>query len=373
MISSVQTSLYPRIEAPPGRRNLLGLNRHELTALVATRGFPPATGSRLWRYLYREVVTSITEMTELPARLRQRLADETRLTMPGIAAEMNSGDGFTCKYLLRLDDGREIETVQMRYRDRTTACLSTQAGCALGCVFCATGQRGFDRNLTAGEIVAQALHVQRSLVAQAGNGAPERLRNVVLMGMGEPLLNYDATMKAIDILRDGSGLAIAGKRITLSTVGVVPGIIRLADERRPCSLAVSLHAATQDERAALVPAASTWPLDELIAACRYYTRELGRRIFFEWTLIEGQNDAPEQAKALARLVADLPAHINLIPLNLTAGYDGRPAISSAALHFQAILREHGLPATFRQRRGLDIAAGCGQLAGSNAHVASSGR
>ncbi len=188
------------------------------------------------------------------------------------------------------------------------------------------------------------------------------------MGMGEPLLNYDAVMRAIDIFRDASGLAIAGKRITLSTVGVIPGIIRLADERRPCSLAVSLHAATQAERAALVPAANTWPLDELIEACRYYTRTAGRRIFFEWTLIDGQNDTPEQAEALASLVAGMPAHINLIPLNRTAGYDGQPAHSPAAARFQAVLREHGLPATFRQRRGLDIAAGCGQLAGVLAGV-----
>jgi len=343
--------------------DLLGLTRAKLFKLVATWGFSAAIAARLWKYLHREAIASLDDLDELPARLRMRLASDARLELPDVARQLDSSDGLTRKYLLRLAGGHEIETVRMRYRDRVTTCLSTQAGCALGCVFCATGQRGFDRNLTAGEIVAQALHVQRSLLGLSGNGPPERLRNIVLMGMGEPLLNYDAVMQAIDILRDASGLAIAARRITLSTVGVVPGIVRLADEDRQCSLAVSLHAATQVERAALVPAANTWPLAELIEACRYYTRTLDRRIFFEWTLIEGQNDSPEQAQALAQLVRGMPAHINLIPLNPTAGYDGQPTVTPAASQFQAILREHGLPVTLRQRRGLDIAAGCGQLAG----------
>jgi len=344
--------------------DLLGLSRAKLLTLVAAWGFSAASAARLWKYLHREAIASLNNLDELPARMQMRLASDARLELPEVAGQLDSSDGLTRKYLLRLAGGHEIETVRMRYRDRVTACLSTQAGCALGCVFCATGQRGFDRNLSAGEIVAQALHVQRSLANVPVEGPPERLRNIVLMGMGEPLLNYDAVMQAIDILRDASGLAIAAKRITLSTVGVVPGIIRLADEGRLCSLAVSLHAATQDERAALVPAAKTWPLGELIEACRYYARTLNRRIFFEWTLIDGQNDSPEQARALAQLVEGMPAHINLIPLNPTAGYDGQPTVSPAARQFQAILREHGLPVTLRQRRGLDIAAGCGQLAGA---------
>jgi 23S rRNA (adenine2503-C2)-methyltransferase len=343
--------------------DLLGLTRAKLFTLVAAWGFSAASAARLWRYLHRQTQPSFESMGELPARLQMRLASDARLELPEVASQVDSSDGFTSKYLLRLAGGHEIETVRMRYRDRVTACLSTQAGCALGCVFCATGQRGFDRNLTVGEIVAQALHVQRSLAGAAKCEPLERLRNIVLMGMGEPLLNYDAVMQAIDILRDGSGLAIVARRITLSTVGVVPGIVRLADEGRTCSLAVSLHAATQDERAALVPAAKAWPLAELIESCRYYTRTLDRRIFFEWTLIDGQNDSPEQAHTLAQLVRGMPAHINLIPLNPTAGYDGQPTISPAASRFQAILREHGLPVTLRQRRGLDIAAGCGQLAG----------
>ena len=188
------------------------------------------------------------------------------------------------------------------------------------------------------------------------------MRNLVLMGMGEPLHNYDAVMKAADILRDSSGLALGARKITLSTVGVIPGIIRMADEARPMHLAVSLHAATAEERAALVPVARRWPLDELMSACRYYVRKLDRRIFFEWALIEGKNDSAEQAHAVGRLLKGLPAQVNLIPLNPTAGYGGAPGRVESAKLFQAILAEYDLPSTVRQRRGIDIAAGCGQLA-----------
>jgi 23S rRNA (adenine2503-C2)-methyltransferase len=186
------------------------------------------------------------------------------------------------------------------------------------------------------------------------------------MGMGEPLHNYDAVMKAVDILRDQNGPAIGVRRITLSTVGVIPGILRLADEANPPHLAVSLHAATQAERAALVPVAVRWPLDELMTACRYYTEKQQRRIFFEWALIAGCNDTPEQAHAVGRLLRGLPAQVNLIPLNPTTGYDGAPSDGTAARRFQDILARYGLPSTVRQRRGIDIAAGCGQLATATA-------
>jgi 23S rRNA (adenine2503-C2)-methyltransferase len=404
-------------------RSFYEFTRDELTALVASWNFSPVHAARLWSYVYNGSTTRIAGMTELPVRFRTRLEQEISLAPPTVSSELHSVDGFTRKYLLTLGDGRQIETVLMRFTGRVTACVSSQAGCAMGCGFCATGRMGFMRHLTPGEIVAQVMHIRRVLgmsiveslqsrwsglstrrcgrvgdnarhlsirdnaeqneaqlhgsslgrVADPGPASTRpattnqaRLRNVVLMGMGEPLHNYDAVMKAVDILRDQNGPAIGAKRITLSTVGVIPGIIRLADEARPLHLAVSLHAATQAERAALVPVATRWPLDELMTACRYYVRKQQRRIFFEWTLIAGRNDTPEQAHAVGRLLRGLQAQVNLIPLNPIAGYEGVPSDRTAARRFQEILAEYGLPSTVRQRRGLDIAAGCGQLATATA-------
>jgi len=356
--------------------NFYDLTRPELLALAERWKFPGVHAGRLWRYVYLEGADDWNAMPELPARFRTKAETELALTRLPVATEQLSSDGFTHKYLLSLQDGRRIETVLMRFTGRVTACISSQAGCAMGCVFCATGQMGFVRHLTPGEIVAQALHVDRTLRLPSPQAAPplaepasrsphsrhERLRNIVLMGMGEPLHNYDAVMTAVDILRDATGLALGAKKITLSTVGVVPGIIRLADEARPVHLAVSLHGATQEERAALVPVAKKWPLDELMAACRYYMTKLERRVFYEWTLIEGKNDSAENAHAVGRLLRGQQAQVNLIPLNPTSGYAGIPTGREAARRFQQVLAEYGLPSTVRQRRGIDIAAGCGQLA-----------
>jgi 23S rRNA (adenine2503-C2)-methyltransferase len=355
---------------PPALTNLYDLTRAQLRAWLIQRDLNPVHAARLWAYLYLELADRFETMVELPTRVRDRLAAETRIGTLPVALETDSTDGFTRKYLLRLADDERIETVLMRFTGRVTACISSQVGCAMGCVFCATGQMGYTRHLSPGEIVAQAVHVARALRSQTkpspAHAAPrERLRNIVLMGMGEPLHNYDAVMDAIDILRDDGGLALAAERITLSTVGVVPGILRLAREKRPLHLAVSLHAGTQAERAALVPAARKWPLDELMDACRFYSENTGRRIFYEWTLIEGKNDTPEHARAVGELLRGLSAQVNLIPLNPTAGFGGAPTRSEAAKQFQKILAdEFALPSTVRQRRGIDIAAGCGQLAAS---------
>lgn len=346
---------------PPALINLYGLRREELRALIVAWDFSPLHAARLWFYLYYEAVDSFAAMPDIPSAVLARLRAECTLGVLPVAHEAQSGDGFTRKFLLGLHDGKKIETVLMRFTGRVTACISSQVGCAMGCVFCATGQLGFSRHLDAAEIVAQTVHVQRILKAQG-----ERLRNVVLMGMGEPLHNYDAVMRAADIMRDHNGLSLGARKITLSTVGVVPGIMRMANEAAPIHLAVSLHAATQAERAALVPAARRWPLDQLMDACRYYIEKLDRRIFFEWTLIAGKNDTEEHAHALGNLLKGLQAQVNLIPLNPTNGYDGAPGRSDAAKRFQEILATYQLPSTVRQRRGIDIAAGCGQLAASSA-------
>lgn len=354
---------------------LPSVNFHDLTReawrlQVVRWGFSPVHAARLWAYVYLEGIENPADMTELPAKFCAKVESDVVFTQLPAATETHSSDGFTRKYLLTLPDHRRIETVLMRYTGRVTACISTQAGCAMGCVFCATGQMGFARHLTTGEIVAQALHVDRVLSADgpagghslAGKRAGHRLRNIVLMGMGEPLHNYDNVMTAAEILCDSAGLSLGSKQFTLSTVGVVPGIRRMADEGRPINLAVSLHGATQAERAALVPVAKKWPLDELMDACRYFIAKQKRRIFYEWTLIEGKNDSPEQAHAVGQLLQGQQAQVNLIPLNPTAGYGGGPTGQAAAYRFQEVLKEYGLPSTIRQRRGIDIAAGCGQLA-----------
>lgn len=349
------------------------IHLHDLTfpalaELLAGWGFGAYHVGRVWDYLYRQLATTADEMIELRPELLAKLRETTALDYPASQIIVDSKDGLTQKFLLELSDHQSVETVLMRHRGRSspnsphsgprrvTACISTQVGCAMGCVFCATGQMGFVRHLRPGEIVSQVVYVSRQLAEQG-----EQLRNIVLMGMGEPLHNYNATMTAVDILTDDRGLAIGPRYVTLSTVGLPPAIRRLADEDRPINLAVSLHAATDEERQAIVPAAKRWPLAQLIDACRYYVARRGRRIFFEWALIAGQNDTPEQAHAVGRLLQGLDAHINLIPLNPTVGYDGQPSDQVAARHFQHILAGYGLPSTIRQRRGIDIDAGCGQL------------
>jgi 23S rRNA (adenine2503-C2)-methyltransferase len=325
-------------------------------ATVHTRTF--------WRALHREGETQIVEREDFQRPLRRWVADSLGesgrffLETPTLASETESTDGLTRKYLLCLSDGQTIETVLMGYDGRHTACVSTQAGCAMGCVFCATGQMGFVRHLQPGEIVGQVLHAQRALRAAGGAG----LRNLVLMGMGEPLHNYEAVMTALEIISDTRGINIGPSRITISTVGVVPGILRLAEEQRPYHLAVSLHGANEADRSALVPASQRWSLAELIAACRTYGEKTGRRIFFEWTLIAGTNDSAAHAVELAELLRGIEAHINLIPLNPTSRFAGAASASAVAAEFQRVLRgEGGFPSTVRQRRGIDVAAGCGQL------------
>jgi 23S rRNA (adenine2503-C2)-methyltransferase len=344
-------------------RSLRDLTFAETEEMLETAGLKRFHAQALWHALYRtgaSVAESARDFAPPLRRWFQEQGDGILETAPECVLDTESSDGFTRKFLLELADRQTVETVLMGYAGRLTACLSTQAGCAMGCVFCATGQMGFVRHLRPAEIVAQVLHARRAHGVWDPN-ASGGLRNLVLMGMGEPLHNYDAVMQALAIITDTHGLNIGASRITISTVGVVPEIRRLADQGQPYNLAVSLHAATQEARAALVPTARRWPLDELMAACRYYTEKTGRRIFFEWTLIAGENDTADQARAVAESLRGIDAHLNLIPLNPTQQFHGEPTTSLAVTAFQKLIQAAGIPCTVRQRRGIDVAAGCGQL------------
>ncbi len=335
---------------------LYDLTLTELEDLLLSWGEPRYRAPQVWNWLYRQLATSVDEMTSLPKGLRERLAQETRLHIPPVLEQTVSLDGETRKDLLEMADGHQVEVVLMRYRDRRSACLSTQVGCAMHCTFCATGQMGFRRNLTSGEIVAQALHVARTLAAKG-----EALTHIVLMGMGEPLLNYKQTLAAVHRLNDPDGLQIGQRRITLSTVGIVPGIRRLTQEGLQINLAVSLHAATDELRSELLPVNRKYGLDLLLHAIGEYIARTNRRVTFEWTLIEGVNDTPEQAQILAARLAGMLAHINFIPLNPTEGYPGQPSSPERIAAFTEILERAHIPHSVRLRRGLDIQAGCGQL------------
>jgi 23S rRNA (adenine2503-C2)-methyltransferase len=324
-------------------------DRRALAEMLA--GEPGYRVAQVWDGLHQRGAEP-EDMTDLPRALRDRLA---AALPPALApeAESVSDRGDTVKWLWQLQDGARVETVLMHYRDRSTVCVSSQAGCAMGCGFCATGQAGFDRNLTTGEIVEQ--------VVRARNRArPRRLSNVVFMGMGEPLANYERTWAAIE--RIHGDLGVSARHITVSTIGVVPGIGRLTGERLPVNLAVSLHAANDELRDELVPVNRRYPIAALAAACRAWIAAKGRRLSFEWALIAGTNDRLSDAVELAALARPLRAHVNLIPLNPTPAY-ATPGTPPAEVRlFRDRLVALGVNATVRRNRGTDIDAACGQLA-----------
>jgi 23S rRNA (adenine2503-C2)-methyltransferase len=298
--------------------------------------------------------------------VREQLSQVLRFEALTSIKYLDSSDEQTRKTLFQTHDKRLIEAVLMKYdpsthkgQGRRTLCISTQAGCAMGCVFCATGQMGFKRHLTSGEIIAQVMHYARMLHAQ-----DEKVTNVVLMGMGEPFHNYDNTMAAIDRLNDPDGYAFGARRFTISTVGLVSKIRQFADEKRQVNLAISLHAADDEARGKIMPVNKRNNISKLLEACRYYVDQTGRRITFEWALIGGVNDTEEVARKLASRLKGLMCHVNAIPLNPTTGYDGRATDRQRAAKFKGALEQAGIPCTIRMRRGIDIQAGCGQLAGS---------
>ena len=368
---------------------LLDLTRDELIAQLAAWDQPAYRAGQLRQWLYKQVALDPAEMTNLPAALRARLAAESQIELLSPVTETASRDGQTTKALFRLHDGQLIETVLMRYNRRNTVCISSQAGCAMGCTFCATAKMGLQRNLTPGEIVAQVLYFERwlrrevpgvtksrseaerkghvsgverskSVTAEKGE-EPQRVSNIVVMGMGEPLANYTNLWKALHTLVDADGFGLGARHITVSTVGLVPAIDRFAEEALQVNLAISLHAPNDLLRATLVPITQRYPIAELIAASRRYVARTNRRISFEYAMMAGINDSLTVAEELATLLQGLLCHVNLIPLNPIVGSPYQPSRREDVDAFVEVLRNGGVPTTLRVRRGIDIDAGCGQL------------
>ena len=328
-------------------------SRAELAELLD--GEPRYRLDQIWQGLYQNLSTP-EEMTNLPKALRATLTQRLTPALRVVVRRVSDG-GDTVKYLWQLDDDRRIETVLMLYPDRVTVCVSSQVGCAMGCGFCATGQAGFGRHLTVGEIVEQV-----AVAAREARSMERRLGNVVFMGMGEPLANEAVVWESVERLHDDLGLS--ARKLTISTVGLVPGIRRLTERPLPVNLAVSLHAANDRLRDELVPINKRYPIDELMSACADYLAVKGRRLSFEWAMIDGVNDRASDASELAKLCRrfHLPAHVNLIPLNPTPGYPTVGSPLKRVHDFRDQLESLGVNATVRRNRGTDIDAACGQLA-----------
>jgi 23S rRNA (adenine2503-C2)-methyltransferase len=344
-------------------KSIYDYSYHELLQQLENLGEPAFRIKQLWGGLYKNLNSSAGEFTVFTDILKQKLKDLFLFSTLTKITDLTASDGTTRKILFGLPDNSQIETVLMCYRKRNTVCISTQAGCGLACTFCATGQAGLQRNLSAGEITEQVIFFDRIL-----RDKNEKITNVVMMGMGEPFANYDEVMKSIRILNDENGYNFGERRITISTVGLIPQIKKFAEEKNhsntagiQVNLAVSLHAATDELRNSMIPLNKKYPLSELIDACRYYISKTNRRISFEWAMINGVNDTTEQAKKLSKIVKRMLCHVNLIPLNPTKNFTGAGSDSFRIKKFREILSENNIPNTVRVRRGIDIHAGCGQL------------
>ena len=343
--------------SPPELRSL---RLSELEALLRELGEKPYRARQVHRWLHRKGAASLEEMTDLPAALRRRLAEAASLVTLEMAAEQRSRDG-TIKWTWRTGDGRLVESVYMPEPGRKTLCVSSQAGCALGCTFCLTATMGLQRHLAAGEIVDQVARANRRL-CELGEGTPPRpLTNLVFMGMGEPLHNYQAVKAALDILLSEDGPNFSHRHVTVSTSGLVPQMRRLGEETE-VKLAVSLNATTDEVRDRLMPVNRRWPIADLLAACRAFPMKRGRRITFEYVLLAGVNDSDEDAARLARLVRGIPAKVNLIPWNPSPRLPFAAPGGDRVAAFQEILLARQVTAVVRRNRGRDISAACGQLA-----------
>ena len=336
---------------------IYNLNLENLQRMLEDWGEPRYRAKQIWQGLYIQLWDSSDKFTNIPIILREKLGGQFVFSHLEPISILSSKDGFSTKTLFRLPDGAAIEAVLMEYYKRRTLCISTQAGCAMECVFCATGQMGLSRNLSSGEIVEQVLFFMR-LLKERG----EKVTNIVFMGMGEPFHNYDAVMSCIKLLNHPEGLNIGSRRITISSVGIIPAIEKFAKEKGQVNLAISLHAIDNDLRSSILPINIKYPIDELIKVCRKYVKTTGRRITFEWALIQDLNDSTEQADELGNLLKGLNCHVNVIPLNPSEGYAGKKSETIQVNAFKKKLDQHKIPCTIRVRRGLDIQAGCGQLA-----------
>ncbi len=338
------------------RINLLGLSLDELTHLVMRWGEPRFRAVQIWRWIYHTLTDDPNEMGNLPLHLRQRLLEETYIGRLSVVERLVEPDGMTEKVAFRASDGLIIESVLMRYSNRNTVCVSSQIGCPVGCLFCATGRSGYRRDLTVGEISAQVLHFSQQLREENAH-----VTNVVFLGMGEPLLNYDAVWQAILNLNDREGLALGIRRFTISTAGVVPGIERMARTGLGVGLAISLHAPTDELRSQIVPLNRRYPLARLMEAAQLYIERTGRRVTFEYALADGVNDSDEHAQQTVELLQGMLCHVNLIPMNPVEGCNYRPSPRGRILRFQDILVQGHIQTTVRESRGSEIQAACGQL------------
>jgi 23S rRNA (adenine2503-C2)-methyltransferase len=342
------------------RINLIGLDRAELAGLLAEMGEQPFRAKQLWHWVYHRGATDFDAMTTLAKDFRARLAERFRVERPGVTTELRSADGSR-KWLLRFAKGHEAETVFIPEEDRGALCISSQVGCTLTCKFCHTGTQLLVRNLTAGEIVGQLMVARDSYGEWPDPKGDRLLSNIVMMGMGEPLMNYGEVAKALKIIMDAEGIAISKRRITLSTSGVVP-LIRRCGEELGVKLAISLHAVTDELRDEIMPINKKYPLAELMAACRDYPgADNARRITFEYVMLKGVNDSPADAHALTRLVKGIPAKFNLIPFNPWPGAPFACSTMDAMTRFAEIVNAAGYSAPIRTPRGRDIMAACGQL------------
>jgi 23S rRNA (adenine2503-C2)-methyltransferase len=316
--------------------------------------------AQLWQGIYKELKPAPDEITTISKKLASQLNSSYSFINLKTLDLSKSSDGETEKYLFELNDKNAIETVKMSYNERETVCVSTQAGCAMKCSFCATGKMGFRRNLSSGEIVEQIMVIQRQLAEE-----DKKITNIVFMGMGEPFQNYDNFLKAANILNAAEGLMLGERRMTVSTVGLPDMIRKFADENRQINLAISLHAANDEKRSKIIPINRKYPIRELMAACKYYLQKTNRRITFEYALIQNFNDSTDDAKELAYMLKGMLCHVNLINVNPIKGAKHQPTTNDKANAFLNMLETQKIPVSMRLRRGIDINAGCGQLASHN--------